>query len=130
MWWRWAILHLPAHYFLHVFNPHIKHLEVRQNTPLCVVFLTLFSAFHLVMKHCISCLICYIQYFPILHPPLLFVENGQEIIQKCQPFNFFFMEPLFDWMQSWSDLEENILKQTKNKVCNKNHPLEILSEYT
>ena len=40
------------------------------------------------------------------------------------------MEPLFDWMQSWSDLEENILKQTKNKVCYKNHPLEILSEYT
>ena len=24
--------------------------------------------------------------------------------------NFLIMEPLFDWMQSWSDLEVNILK--------------------
>jgi len=24
--------------------------------------------------------------------------------------NLLIMEPLFDWMQSWSDLEENILK--------------------
>ena len=30
-----------------------------KNTPLRVVFSTLFSVFHLVMKHCISCLIYY-----------------------------------------------------------------------
>ena len=33
-----------------------------KNTPLHVVFSTLFSVFHLVMKHCISCLIYYLQY--------------------------------------------------------------------
>ena len=31
-----------------------------KNTPLRVVFSTLFSVFHLVMKHCVSCLIYYI----------------------------------------------------------------------
>ena len=30
-----------------------------KNTPLRVVFSTLFSVFHLVMKHCVSCLIYY-----------------------------------------------------------------------
>ena len=38
-------------------------LEVRKNTPLRVVFSTLFSVFHLVMKHCISCLIYYVKGF-------------------------------------------------------------------
>ena len=33
-----------------------------KNTPLRVVFSTLFSVFHLVMKHCISCLIYYFSY--------------------------------------------------------------------
>ena len=33
-----------------------------KNTPLRVVFSTLFSVFHLVMKHCVSCLIYYISY--------------------------------------------------------------------
>ena len=33
-----------------------------KNTPLRVVFSTLFSVFHLVMKHCISCLIYYINW--------------------------------------------------------------------
>ena len=32
-----------------------------KNTPLRVVFSTLFSVIHLVMKHCISCLIYYFQ---------------------------------------------------------------------
>ena len=81
-----------------------------KNTPLRVVFSILFSAFHLVMKHCISCFIYYIQSFPILHnfkhPPFLFIENSQEIIQKC----LLIMEPLFDWMKSWLVLEENMLK--------------------
>ena len=31
-----------------------------KNTPLRVVFSTLFSVFHLVMKHCVSCLIYYV----------------------------------------------------------------------
>ena len=44
-----------------VFHHQMKHLEVRQNTPLRVVFSTLFSVFHLVMKHCISCLIYYVK---------------------------------------------------------------------
>ena len=43
-----------------VFHHQMKHLEVRQNTPLRVVFSTLFSVFHLVMKHCVSCLIYYV----------------------------------------------------------------------
>ena len=34
-----------------------------KNTPLHVVFSTLFSVFHLVMKHCISCLIYYLYTF-------------------------------------------------------------------
>ena len=33
-----------------------------KNTPLRVVFSTLFSVFHLVIKHCVSCLIYYIEY--------------------------------------------------------------------
>ena len=37
----------------------IKNIK---NTPLRVVFSTLFSVFHLVMKHCVSCLIYYIKY--------------------------------------------------------------------
>ena len=32
-----------------------------KNTPLRVVFSTLFSVFYLVMKHCVSCLIYYIK---------------------------------------------------------------------
>ena len=36
-----------------------KHLKVRQNTPLRVVFSTLFSVFGNVMKHALSCLIYY-----------------------------------------------------------------------
>ena len=36
-----------------VFHRQMKHLEVVKNTPLRVVFSTLFSVFHLVMKHCI-----------------------------------------------------------------------------
>ena len=32
-----------------------------KNTPLRVVFSTLFSVFHLVMKHCVLCLIYYIK---------------------------------------------------------------------
>ena len=75
------------------------------------------------MKHCISCLIYYIQSFPILHnfkhPPFLFIENSQEIIQKC----LLIMEPLFDWMQSWLDVEID-----ENQTFNKNHPLKMLSE--
>ena len=43
-----------------VFHHQIKHLEVHKNTPLRVVFSTLFSVFHLVMKHCVSCLIYYV----------------------------------------------------------------------
>ena len=33
-----------------------------KNTPLRVVFSTLFSVFHLVMKHCVSCLIYYMKH--------------------------------------------------------------------
>ena len=40
-----------------VFYHQIKHLEV----PLRVVFSPLFSVFHLVIKHCITCLIYYIK---------------------------------------------------------------------
>ena len=40
-----------------VFHHQMKHLEVRQK-----LFSTLFSVFHLVMKHCISCLIYYVSY--------------------------------------------------------------------
>ena len=43
-----------------VFHHQMKHVEVRQNTLLRIVFSTLFSVFHLVMKHCISCLIYYL----------------------------------------------------------------------
>ena len=38
----------------------MKHFEVRKNTPLRIVFSTLFSVFHLVMKHYVSCLIYYV----------------------------------------------------------------------
>ena len=36
-------------------------LSSSKNIPLCV-FLTVFSLFHLVMKHCLSCLIYYIKF--------------------------------------------------------------------
>ena len=46
-----------------VFHHKMKNLDVRQkNTPLYVVFLTLFSVFHLVMRHCVSCVIYYIKF--------------------------------------------------------------------
>ena len=35
-----------------------------KNTPLCIVFSTLFSPFHLVMKHYVSCLIYYVKLKP------------------------------------------------------------------
>ena len=39
-----------------MFDHISKHLEVRKNTPLCVVFTTLFSVFINVVKHGPSCL--------------------------------------------------------------------------
>ena len=51
------------------------------NTPLRVVFSTLFSVFHLVMKHCISCLIYYLKngcnflYEPCVKPSCPPVQN-------------------------------------------------------
>ena len=36
-----------------MFHHQMKHLEVVKNTPLCVVFSTLFLVFHQLMKHCI-----------------------------------------------------------------------------
>ena len=42
-----------------VFHLVKKHAKFVKNTPLRVVFSTLFSVFHLVMKHCVSCLIYY-----------------------------------------------------------------------
>ena len=44
------------HTFDTVFHHQTKHLEVRKSTPLDVVF-SIFSVFHLVMKHCVSFLI-------------------------------------------------------------------------
>ena len=43
-----------------VFHHQMKHLEVRQKNPLRFVFLTLFSVFHLVIKHSVSCFIYYL----------------------------------------------------------------------
>ena len=44
-----------------VFHHQMKHLEVRQKySAFRVVFSTILSVFHLVMKHCVSCLIYYI----------------------------------------------------------------------
>ena len=40
-----------------VFHHQMKHLEVRQKYSAARRFSTLFSVFHLVMKHCILCLI-------------------------------------------------------------------------
>ena len=44
-----------------MFDLQKKHLEVRQAAARRI-FLTLFSVFHLVMKHCVSCLIYYIKH--------------------------------------------------------------------
>ena len=44
-----------------MFDHISKHLEVRQNTSLSVVFSTLFSLFGHVVKHGLSCLICYVK---------------------------------------------------------------------
>ena len=43
-----------------VFHHQMKHLEVRQKYSAARRISTLFSVFHLVMKHCVSCLIYYI----------------------------------------------------------------------
>ena len=43
-----------------VFHHQMKHLEVRQKYS--AARRTLFSVFHLVMKHCVSCLIYYKKY--------------------------------------------------------------------
>ena len=42
-----------------VFHHQMKHLEVRQKYSAARRISTLFLVFHLVMKHCISCLIYY-----------------------------------------------------------------------
>ena len=39
----------------------MKHLKVHQKYSAATIFSPLFSVFHLVMKHCISCLIYYIK---------------------------------------------------------------------
>ena len=44
-----------------VSSPDENTSKFVKNTPLRVVFSTLFSVFHLVMKHCISCLIYYLK---------------------------------------------------------------------
>ena len=41
------------------FHRQLKPSKFVKNTPLRVVFSTLFSVFLLVMKHCVSCLIYY-----------------------------------------------------------------------
>ena len=58
-----------------VFHHQMKHLEVRQKYS--AARRTLFSVFHLVMKHCVSCLIYYIK---ILHN----VFAGH--LQSCLPW--------------------------------------------
>ena len=45
-----------------VFHHQMKHLEVRQKYSAARHISTLFSVFHLVMKHCISCLIYYMKH--------------------------------------------------------------------
>ena len=44
-----------------VFHRRMKHLEVRQKYSATRRISTLFSVFHLVMKHCVSCSIYYIK---------------------------------------------------------------------
>ena len=44
-----------------VFHHQMRHLEVRQKYSAARRIFTLFSVFHLVMKHCISCLIYYVK---------------------------------------------------------------------
>ena len=60
-----------------------------KNTPLPVVFSTLFSVFHLVMKHCISCLIYYMKHLEVrrkysaarrIFNSLLGVSSGDETL--------------------------------------------------
>ena len=49
------------------------YLEVRKNTPLRVVFSTLFSVFGNVIKHCLSCLIHYVR---PPRPPLRYAKTA------------------------------------------------------
>ena len=46
----------------------------QMNTPLRVVFSTLFSVFHLVLKHCVSCLIYYFKMFQSSERDYLLVD--------------------------------------------------------
>ena len=48
-----------------VFYHQRKHLEVHQKYSAAVIFSTLFSVFHLVMKHCVSCQIYYLNNFHV-----------------------------------------------------------------
>jgi len=47
-----------------VFQHQMKHHEVHQTYSAARLFSTLFSVFHLVMKHCVSCLIYYMNNYP------------------------------------------------------------------
>ena len=47
--------------FVSLISPSKMILFEKKYTPLRVVFSTLFSVFHLVIKHCISCLIYYLK---------------------------------------------------------------------
>ena len=58
-----------------VFHHQMKHLEVRQKYSAARRISTLFSVFHLVMKHCISCLIYYFKNFTVC--------RIQEFLQFC-----------------------------------------------
>ena len=58
-----------------VFPSNSKHLEVRQNTPLCVVCSTLLSVFGNRRKHSLSCLIYYLNLFKIIQESKSFVTS-------------------------------------------------------
>ena len=53
-----------------ILNFSFKSSKFVKNTPLRVVFSTLFSVFHLVMKHCISCLIYYLIVYRVVEKGL------------------------------------------------------------
>ena len=69
-----------------VFDDVFKCLEVRQNTPLHVVFSTLFLVFGNVVKHVVSCLIYYIlfDFTPVvgnIHCTTSFAELQPKLMQ-------------------------------------------------
>ena len=81
---QWFCLRCNIKHSTQCFMTRLISSKFVENTPLRVVFYTLFSVFHLVMKHCVSCLI----YYFIVVLRTWFEHNAHTIMSNVKMVNW------------------------------------------